>query len=297
MLILTELTAPFQTTTLSSSFQHSQTSSDPGRRVEALMRSARTMVIGESTGNSMTIVRTPSLLRSLAALDRMEAHRNFHAAESGQLVPRSRRQSAEQQPNSQQSSSVPNLVEEQATHRAISWPITNGEVLGNVNASQKIQTMSSPYVVPFRAFVETHPPPRAPPSAWTDKTQERLDEKLKTEPKRHIVITNTKNNATTSSTNRNTRGETENGKAEQRFPLVNTQTRSINSGFEVLPAGSSGLTGPVKEFNSRSNSLPEQKVENVRPKKLQKRNRSGSRGKRTSTDGVRFSEDSAIAVS
>lgn len=238
--------------------------------------------------------RTPTTKKALA---RMEAHRKFHAAESGQLQPRSR-QSDERSKSSSHKRSISdsNSTGEQENSRAVSWPITAGEVLIDVQAPQKVQTKTSPPVVPFRAFVEMHPPPKTlpttPPSAWTDKTQGLLDEKLEAVqiPKKKIVIKNDGNNGGETPkkqlyvvTNR-----TSPKQQPDRTSQLSTQSRKVNSGFEVLPAGSlekeeGTLT---KEFGYLTQALREASNDS-KPRKLQKRDRSKSRDSRPSVDTVR----------
>jgi hypothetical protein len=67
----------------------------------------------------------------------------------------------------------------------------------------------------------------------------------------------------------------------------NITTRKINSGFEVLPVGTLAMPTPVKEWgegsNVSANSLDEARV----PRKLLKRDRSGSRSRRPSSEHER----------
>jgi hypothetical protein len=64
----------------------------------------------------------------------------------------------------------------------------------------------------------------------------------------------------------------------------NVTIRKINSGFEVLPVGTLTTPIPVKEwgegFNVSANTLNEARV----PRKLIKRDRSGSRSRRPSSE-------------
>lgn len=239
--------------------------------------------------------RTPTTKKALA---RMEAHRKFHAAESGQLQPRSR-QSDERSKSSSHKRSVSdsNSTVESENSRAVSWPITAGEVLGDVQASQKVQTKSSPHVVPFRAFVEMHPPPKTlpstPPSAWTDKTQGMLDEKLEAAqiPKKKIVIRHK-----SESGNENAKKQlyiVSNGtppkQKQDRTSQLSTQSRKVNSGFEVLPAGTLEKEEEepplTMEFGYLKQALREASNDS-KPRKLRKRDRSRSRESCPSVDTV-----------
>lgn len=218
----------------------------------------------------------------------MEAHRKFHAAESGQLQPRPRMVAEEKVSRHKHSSSDSWVVEPEPT-RAVSWPITPGEVLVDFNAPQKIQTMTSPHVVPFRAFVEMHPPPKAPPkappSAWTDRTQGMLDEKLEAQvPKNRIIIKNnyagmTAGNSYSVMNDRKAKDEDEN------LTLFGTQLRRVNKGFEILPAGSLKDAKAVKDFGYATEPLRESSNAH-QPRKLQKRSRSRSTEGRTSLDAA-----------
>jgi len=233
--------------------------------------------------------RTPT---TREALDRMEAHRKFHAAESGQLQPRPRAVVEDKASRHKHSSSDSWVVEPEPT-RAVSWPITPGEVLVDFNAPQKVQTMTSPHVVPFRAFVEMHPPPKAPPkappSAWADRMQGMLDEKLEAQiPKKRITIKN--NHAGRNAGNLYTVVNQEEDKDEdENFTLFGTQLRRVNKGFEVLPAGSLRDASSIKDFGRAAEPLRETSNAS-KPRKLRKRSRSKSTEGRTSLDTVQHTK-------
>jgi len=191
-------------------------------------------------------------------------------------------------PRHKHSSSDSWVVEPEPT-RAVSWPITPGELLVDFNAPQKIQTMTSPHVVPFRAFVEMHPPPKAPPkappSAWTDRTQGMLDEKLEAQvPKNRIIIKN--NHAGMTAGNSYSAMNDREGKDEdENLTLLGTQLRRVNKGFEILPAGSLKEAKAVKDFGYATEPLRESSNAH-KPRKLQKRSRSRSMEGRTSLDAA-----------
>lgn len=222
----------------------------------------------------------------------MEAHRKFHAAESGQLQPRPRAV-VEEKASRHKHSSSDSWVVEPEPNRAVSWPITPGEVLVDFNAPQKVQTMTSPHVVPFRAFVEMHPPPKAPPkappSAWTDRTQGMLDEKLEAQiPKKRITIKN--NYAGRNAGNLYTVvNEGEDKDEDENFTLLGTQLRRVNKGFEILPAGSLREASSIKDFGYAAEPLRETSNAS-KPRKLQKRSRSKSTEGRTSLDTVQHTK-------
>lgn len=210
----------------------------------------------------------------------MEAHRRFHAAESGQLHPRLRGLGGKTP--SHKHSVSDHTVSEPEVMRAVSWPTSPGEVLVDFNAPQRIQTKTSPHVVPFRAIVETHQPSKQPsklpPSAWTERTQELMDDKLESmTPRRSITITNDHN---LKSMKGYTIANAADIKDEAEIASVlGAQARKVNKGFEVLPAGFFTKSEPVKDFGYEAGLAPVNSQEISRPKKLQKRNRSRSRSK------------------
>lgn len=226
----------------------------------------------------------------------MEAHRKFHAAESGQLQPRLR--SLDERVMGHKHSASDQIVPEHETTRAVSWPITSGEVLVDFKATQKVQTKTSPHVIPFRAFVEMHQPSKVstklPPSAWTERTQGMLEEKLESQaPRRKITIKNDPGNKKENESRTLTRkNELEDG--EELASLLGTQARRVNKGFEVLPAGSLNKAEPVRDFGYETDSSRNSNDEKSRPKKLQKRNRSRSNSR--SRNGQKSSVDTVLRV-
>lgn len=144
----------------------------------------RRYIIGGHSGSFCTedkeerLVLTP---HNLEALDRMEAHRRFHAAESGQLLPRKHRKTKSS--GSGSSSQFSALTENKHfnNQRSVSWPVAKKEVIVNMTVPHgKPQRRVSPAAIPYSASVEQHPPPKSCPSAWTDRTSELMNEKLGT---------------------------------------------------------------------------------------------------------------------
>ena len=263
----------------------SRVSTDPTPATPTHERRGRTLVLAGPAVDTMTLERTPTTKK---ALDRMEAHRKFHAAESGQLQPRLR--ALEEKMLGHKPSASDSFFVESENTRAVSWPITPGEVLVDFNAPRKVQTMTSPHVVPFKAFVEMHPPPKAsmqaPPSAWTDRTQGMLEDKLEAQaPKKRITIQNNHTNRSAGKPYTVTTAE-DNKDEDENFALLGTQLRQINKGFEILPAGSLNEPAPVKDFGHSKEPLRESSNDS-KPRKLQKRTRSRSTEARTSLDTVR----------
>lgn len=249
----------------------------------------RTLVVAGSGSDFTAVDRTPTT----KALARMEAHRNFHAAESGQLQPRPRTtETKTSKASAHKHSASDNIILEQESTRAVSWPITSGEVLVDFKATQKVETQTSPHIMPFRAFVERHPPPKptckAPPSAWTKRTQGLMNEKLEAQsPKKRITI---KNNSVKQATKELyiLSSSDEPPLDEQEVSIFGSQFRCANDGFQVLPAGSLTEQSAIKDFGYSKEPLREMSNDVGKPRKLQKRNRSSSRDSRSSTDTARY---------
>lgn len=233
----------------------------------------RSLLIENPSPSDKDLNRTPTTKK---ALDRMEAHRRFHAAESGQLHPRSKSSSTGSSVHEHTVSK--HLLLDSENTRAVSWPIMAGEILVNFEPSQKVQTMTSPQVVPFRAFVEMHPPPptKAPPSAWTARTQGLMDDKLhvcqRIPPSRkRVTISN--NSPFRISTPLD--GAT--ADVEEKFSTLSTQTRTVNAGFEVLPAGALDFEKSARVFSFARRPLGEKSNDTSKPRKLHKRSLSRDR--------------------
>lgn len=220
--------------------------------------------------------RTPTTRK---ALDRMEAHRKFHAAESGQLQPRGRNLAKN---SGHKHSTSEHTVPEHEITRAVSWPITSGEVLVDFKAPRQVQPMTSPRVVPFRAVLETQTPPRgsvrAPPSAWTERTQGMLDEKLEFQAsKRRITIKNSHGSKDVKDSNTNNNVKDARGR-EETTSLLGTQRRQINKGFEILPAGSLENFRPMDLNSGNAKEVSRNASDKTsKPKKLRKKSISPAR--------------------
>lgn len=240
---------------------------DQSSAVTTPERHGEFLIIGStSISDDNDLDRTPTTKR---ALDRMEAHRKFHAAESGQLHPRSK--SSSTGCSVHKHAIAKHLLLDSENGRAISWPITAGEILVNVEASQRVQTMTSPSVVPFRAFVEMHPPPptKVPPSAWTARTQGLMDEKVQVCQqvpfRKRITISNNASVFTSKPSDDHPVDVAEN------LSMLGTQTRTINAGFEVLPAGTLEAEHSGRILDVVRHPLGETSNDTSKPRKLRKR--------------------------
>lgn len=215
----------------------------------------------------------------------MEAHRRLHSAESGQLLPRGRRQNlaattllapfASDSEDSDDSSS-----------RALSWPTRTSTLNMGKQLSRRVQRMEGPSPVPFRAFVESLPTSKPPPSAWTERTQARMEAKI---PPSKASDTGSKSSSHTpsSSTSSTTLGTAPTSSPSDGVSIANTRSRKVNDGFEVLPANHHRSRASVHSASTWSENSEAPK----RPRKLQKRSRSQS-ASRSSTESRRLSSDS-----
>ena len=246
------------------------------------------------------------LSKGMETLAHMNAHRS-HAAETGQLIPRMRRKSG-----SGDFSTGPNIFVHEAGEdyhcpRSASWPISNLNSYGksappitrsgapkhedlpihilaksiplpplrhggnskpvSVHKSSSELECTSP--VDDQVGRQPNPAPlcvrriavsKPCPSAWTDRAKERLevqpdDQKLANVPPTSTVLSH-----------------------------HNITIRKINSGFEVLPVGTLVKPTPVKEWGEGSNVSANALTEARVPRKLLKRDRSGSRSRRPSSE-------------
>ena len=196
------------------------------------------------------------------SIERMQAHRRQLSAETGQLQRRVRRvlsassKLAAAAPPSDNSSDY-------TDPKTASLPSSKSE-------SSATPLNIRPDVVPLPSFVEGDSGlTRAPPTAWTQRTGDLVGEKLEEAKSKTLPSTVSLTPANLSHLNEN--------------------HRIVNEGFEVLPAGTLAKPAAVKEFGLR----PDQSIKLVsdgdaKPvRKLQKRNRSrsGSRSRRSSSDG------------
>ena len=232
------------------------------------------MIGGYRDVAALTPPTTPASIEP-ELLDASQAHRNLHAAETRQLKIRVRRRSADPTTHTPSSS----LSEDETTQQGPqvkSWS-------GGGEENQRRGRPPGPQAVPFSAFIEKHPPPtkafKAPPSAWSDRTQVMMDEKLKS----LVKVTDTSTSSPVAWQQDILR--------EKESPQNNRSTRIVNEGFEVHPAGSLDIQRPVKEFSSLfpgSESI--RSPPNSGSNKLRKRSRSRSRD-RHSIRRSSFAED------
>lgn len=250
--------------------------------------------------------RVMPLSKGMEALAHMNAHRS-HAAGTGQLIPRMRRKAG-----SGDFSTGPNIFMHEAGEdyhcpRSVSWPISNSDSYDKgappITRSGALKHEGLPIHILAKSIplpplrhggnskpVSVHKPSSelecAPlmdnrvglqsnptslcvrriavskpcPSAWTDRMEERLEAQLDDQKLANVPLTNAV------------------------LSHHNMTIRKINSGFEVLPVGTLTTPTPVKEwgegFNVSANTLNEARV----PRKLIKRDRSGSRSRRPSSE-------------
>ncbi|KAJ9606765.1 hypothetical protein H2200_008774 [Cladophialophora chaetospira] len=219
-------------------------------------------------------------------LEGMEAHRRLHSAESGQLLRRDRRHSDLAQTTTLAPFTSDSEDSDDSTSRTLSWPARTGTLNLGKQLSRRVQRMEGPRPVPFRAFVESLPNTKLPPSAWTDKTQARME--AKTPSRASETSSKTSQHTPNSSTSSTTTAVTvHTSSPSDLVSITNTRSRKVNAGFEILPAGTLEKGAKPKEFGTWHESEEAQK----KPKKLQKRGRSRS-ASRSSTESHRLSSDS-----
>ncbi|OAL25600.1 hypothetical protein AYO20_10441 [Fonsecaea nubica] len=244
----------------------------------------RKFVIGNRQRNIQGHQR-PEVRSDLNPLERMEAHRRFHAAESGQLLPRNRRHTDMALTPALASSLSDSEDSDDSASRTLSWPARNGSMNLGKQFSRRAKRMEGPRPVPFRAFVDALPTAKPPPSAWTDKTQARVDAKIPPSAKTSETASNTSRH--TPSSSRSSTSATATTSPTDSLSIANTRSRKINDGFEVLPAGTLEKGPKVKDFGTRHEDLDMRK----KPKKLKKRPHSDSGSRRSSTESGRRSSD------
>ncbi|KIW09870.1 hypothetical protein PV08_11971 [Exophiala spinifera] len=256
--------------------------------------SGRKFVIGNRHRNSPLPPSRDSLSEA-NVLERMEAHRRFHAAESGQLLPRSRRRHTDLALMTSLASSTSSASDsedggsfdaESSQVRSLSLGMPEMNV--GKQLARRVEKLEGPKPVPFKAFVESLPAPKPPPSAWTNKTQVRVDAKLPESSKGSETASqfskHTPNSSISSTCTTPTSPTTS-------ISIVNTRTRKVNSGFEVLPAGTLEKGLDVKQFGVWAEN-PSITISR-KPRKLQKRrSRSSSSSRRSSAESARVSSES-----
>ncbi|OAP60650.1 hypothetical protein AYL99_05652 [Fonsecaea erecta] len=246
---------------------------------------ARKFVIGNKGRNTQEGHQRPERRSDPNPLEGMEAHRRFHAAESGQLLPRNRRHTDMILTPPFTPSLSDSDDSDDSASRALSWPARNGNINLGKQFSRRAERMEGPRPVPFRAFVESLPTTKPPPSAWTEKTQARVDAKILPSPKTSETASNTSLHTPSSSTS--SISVTTTTSPSGSLSIANTRSRKVNDGFEVLPAGTLEKGPRVKDFGTRHEDVEMKK----KPKKLQKRSRSSSESRRSSTESRRLSSD------
>jgi hypothetical protein len=226
----------------------------------------------------------------LDPLEHMESQRRLQSAEQGQLLPRSRRHTDMTSSPLAQSISDSDDSDDSAS-RAVSWPSRHTHMNIGKQLSRRIERMEGPQPIPFRAFVESMPPARPPPSAWTSKTQSKFDA-VRTNPT--PKSRNTSSGATPGHTPISSTSSTSltvsipSSASTESLSIANTRARKINKGFEILPAGTLDRERPeVKDFGTPTETPPARKTS----KKLQKRCRSNSESRRISRESQRLSND------
>lgn len=219
-------------------------------------------------------------------LEFMEAHRRFHAAESGQLIPRNCRHTDMVLTTPLAPSASDSEDSDSSTSRALSWPSRSSNINLGKQLSRQVKKMDGPSPIPFRAFVESLPTSKPPPSAWTEKTQARVNAKVPASSKASDTTSKVSMHSPTSSTS--STSNTIPTTATDSISIANTRSRKINNGFELLPAGTLEKGPKVKDLGTGHENTQESK----KPKKLQKRSRSGSGSRRNSTETHRLSTES-----
>ena len=245
--------------------------------------------------------------RDLDSLEFMNAHRESHAAEMGQFIPRDRRNSISGDFASGITPSRSNTINNSSAVRSSSWPPSSSESLKSISPTftfcpvpsqtfpldESTESITSPLMTHSRECIvqntrqrkETIPkgveisfgsrttpqlrrkenlvrrvedqplPIKACPSSWTERIQEQMQDKTSNEWPASLL----------------------DPQDADRLSRRNTRTRKLNSGFEVLPAGTLEQPTPTKNWGVANEALGVKVNARRGSKKLQKRNRSGSR--------------------
>ena len=247
----------------------------------------------------------------------MNAHRQIHAAETGQLGPRIHRKGVSGDFTTGLPPSRSETSQDFVSARSVSWPTATSDCKQDeTNVAAASSTDPDAKVDLVRAFVENHPLPTprylplrdnsgpaqtriqnpsdqavlapvantrvprdpvannqtapskpCPPSAWTNKVQEQLEEKASEEKTVKKPL------------------------ADVPLSHHNKMTRRINPGFEVLPVGTLTSPNPVKEWGDEPVGMAPIGNESRIPRKLRKRDRSGSRSRRSSSEHERSGQE------
>ena len=264
--------------------------------------------------------KTMPLSEGLETLELMNAHRRSHAAETGQLIPRVRRKAGSGE-FSGLGTSQSESGKDCSPARSVSWPMSFSDSFENTATPATLRYSSEVEDVPIRVLARSLPLPplrntgssdeevskRVPhdrdtnrsdctplvdtklgrrpnpaslcvrsriktsnscPSSWTDRVQEQLEEVQPADP-----------------------NEVESPITDNVLSHHNTTARKINSGFEVLPVGTVAMPTPVREWEDVNYALADTSDEVRVPRKLQKRDRSRSKGRRSSSEHERHRKE------
>ena len=234
----------------------------PPRRARSLRRR---FVIGG--GSSPHNAHTSLQQENQSAIDRMNAHRRLHSAECGQLLPRPRRHTTEISDSTEKGSASD---EDASPLRNLSWPKRDNSVRLSQKLPQKAEKHMSPPVVSQKASVETPQLSSAPPSAWTSRTGELMKGKLGENRLPEADTFSTLPSMTSSTTLSTVTAPI------QMVSITNKQTRRINNGFELLPAGTFDRDPSFKVLSLWPATVADRPSAKRKPSKLQKRSRSDS---------------------
>ena len=255
----------------------------------------------------------------------MNAHRRSHAAETGQLIPRVRRKAGSGE-FSGLGTSPSESGKDCSPARSVSWPMSISDSYENIATPATLPYPSEVEDVPIRVLARIMPLPplrytgssdeeasqrrphdrdpnwsdgtplvdtklgRRPnpaslcvrsrsrtsnscPSSWTDRVQEQLEEVQLADP-----------------------NEVGSPMKENVLSHHNTTARKINSGFEVLPVGTVTMPTPVREWGDVNHELADTSEEVRVPRKLQKRDRPRSKGRRSSSEHERHRKENEKQV-
>jgi hypothetical protein len=228
-------------------------------------------------------------------VDRLNAHRKLHSAESGQLMPRTRRHTTDiNAPSSVTLGSAKN----DSPSRTTSWPPTESAMRLGQNNPQKAERKISAPAVPQHASIEVPPAAKPCPSAWSSRTHQLMSEKLADErskpmPGAFVTSSSTIPSTASTSTLDTTTAPTEN------LSIPNTQTRKVNEGFEVLPAGTLDKESSTFKILGLWPATVAARPNQRKPNKLRKRSLSRSRSgsvSSISSYGSEKDEDTNVRV-
>lgn len=248
----------------------------PPRRGGSLRR--RFVIGGRSSPQ-----RGPTTLQqeNQCALDRMDAHRRLHSAECGQLLPRPRRHTTEIV-DPLEDGFLSNV--DSSPLRTLTWPKRDASIRLSQKLPRKVEQHKSPPAVSQRASIESQLRSTAPPSAWSSRTQQLVKEKLGQNRLPEADTMSTLPSITSSTTLSTVTVPLE------MVSITNKQTRRVNEGFEVLPAGTFDTGPTIKILGPWPATVADRPSVMKKPNKLRKRSRAGSTSS-ASSFGSQKSED------